>query len=103
MRQRLPRRRFLEWMGVAASAPLLPGVHPGLTDVSETDVTLRIAPIDLEIAPGKIVKTTAYNGQAPGPFLRFREGQQVTVEVINESKEPEIVHWHGLFLAPDVD
>ena len=42
----------------------------------QTNVTLRIAPISLEIGPGKTIKTVGYNGSAPGPILRFREGKQ---------------------------
>ena len=38
------------------------------------DHTIRIAPVSLEIAPGKIIKTTGYNGTVPGPVLRLREG-----------------------------
>jgi FtsP/CotA-like multicopper oxidase with cupredoxin domain len=60
------------------------------------DYTIRIAPISLEIAPGKIVRTTAFNGKVPGDLLRVREGQQVTIDVMNETDSSNIVHWHGL-------
>jgi FtsP/CotA-like multicopper oxidase with cupredoxin domain len=104
MSQRIERRGFLELMGAAACLPLLPAFAvQRLADASPPDLTLRISPIDLEIAPGRIVKTTGYNGSAPGPFLHFREGQQVTVEIANDTSEPEILHWHGLLLPPEVD
>jgi len=67
------------------------------------DVTLRISPVELEVAPRKIVKTTGYNGSAPGPVLRMHEGQLITVNVINDTKIPELVHWHGQFLPSIVD
>ena len=67
------------------------------------DATLHISPVALEIAPHKSVKTTGYNGSAPGPVLRFREGQRITIEVFNDTKDPELVHWHGLFVPPEVD
>jgi FtsP/CotA-like multicopper oxidase with cupredoxin domain len=70
---------------------------------SKPDVTLRIAPMTVEIAPGKIIKTTGYNGSAPGPLLRFREGRPVTVEVHNQTNNPELVHWHGLWIGSNVD
>ncbi|HTW49312.1 MAG TPA: multicopper oxidase family protein [Acidobacteriaceae bacterium] len=60
------------------------------------DYTIRIAPIQLEIAPGKTVRTTAFNGRVPGELIRVREGQQVTIDVINETDAADIVHWHGL-------
>jgi FtsP/CotA-like multicopper oxidase with cupredoxin domain len=63
---------------------------------SKPDYTLKIEPTVLELAPGVTVKTTAYNGQVPGPLLRLREGVPVTIDVTNSSANPDIVHWHGL-------
>jgi FtsP/CotA-like multicopper oxidase with cupredoxin domain len=60
------------------------------------DYTIRIAPIHLEIAPGKFLKTTAFNGKVPGELIRVSEGKQITLDVVNETDEPDIVHWHGL-------
>ena len=67
------------------------------------DYSLTIAPYSLEVAPKKFVKTMAYNGQVPGPLLRLKEGVAVTVDVTNRSGSDEVVHWHGLFLPPEVD
>jgi FtsP/CotA-like multicopper oxidase with cupredoxin domain len=69
----------------------------------KADVVLGIAPVDFEIAPGKIIRTTSYNGSVPGPILRFREGRPVTIDVHNETDVLETVHWHGQRLAPAVD
>jgi FtsP/CotA-like multicopper oxidase with cupredoxin domain len=85
--------------GVAAAA--LPGralssiVAAGAA-AAKADYSLRIEPCNLEIAPGVVVKTAAYNGQVPGPLLRLREGVPVTIDVTNGSASPDIVHWHGL-------
>jgi FtsP/CotA-like multicopper oxidase with cupredoxin domain len=76
---------------------------PQLLAAEKADITLRIAPVSVELAPGHTVKTTAYNGSAPGPVLRMREGKQITVEVVNETAIPELVHWHGQFIPPEVD
>lgn len=62
-----------------------------------------IEPISLEIAPKTILKTTGYNGSAPGPLLRMKEGRRVTIQVDNKTAEPEIVHWHGLLIPSEVD
>ncbi len=62
------------------------------------DYSIKIAPISLEIAPGKIIKTTGYNGTVPGPVLRVKEGQPVRIEVANESGYPNLIHWHGLMI-----
>jgi FtsP/CotA-like multicopper oxidase with cupredoxin domain len=67
------------------------------------DYKLSIDHISLEIAPKTIIKTTGYNGSAPGPLLRMKEGQRVTIDVVNNTAEPEIVHWHGLRIPSDVD
>jgi FtsP/CotA-like multicopper oxidase with cupredoxin domain len=62
------------------------------------DHTIRIAPISLEIAPNKIIQTTAYNNTVPGPPLRLKEGSPVTIKVVNDSGYPNLIHWHGLFI-----
>ena len=67
------------------------------------DITLKIAEIDLELAPGQIVRTKAYNGQVPGPLLRMAAGRSISVDVINETREPELIHWHGFHIPPEVD
>jgi FtsP/CotA-like multicopper oxidase with cupredoxin domain len=69
----------------------------------EADITLRIAEMTLELAPRRTVRTLAYNGQVPGPMLRARRGRPIAVDVWNDSKEQEIVHWHGLHIPPEVD
>ena len=90
------RRHFLASLAAAA----IPSVTRG---ADRPDFTLRIAPASLEIAPRKIVKTIAYNGSVPGPLLRVKEGQPVTIEVFNDTGDAEIVHWHGLQIPSAVD
>ena len=70
---------------------------------SKPDYTLRIAPVQVELDPSHILSTIGYNGSAPGPVLRMREGKTVTVEVINNTDTPELVHWHGMLIPPEVD
>src|SRR6476659_31451 len=67
------------------------------------DYTLRIETSPVEIAPKRIISITTYNGQFPGPLLRFKEGQQVTVDVFNDTDTPEQLHWHGQKIPTDVD
>jgi FtsP/CotA-like multicopper oxidase with cupredoxin domain len=100
----MDRRKFLALLGTPAYAELARRV--GLQtaqDNPKADVTIRISPVEIEVAPRRMIKTTGYNGSAPGPVLRLREGQPITVEVSNETKIPELVHWHGLFLPSEVD
>ena len=76
-------------------APAPPQAH--------ADYTLRIAPVTVELDPSHILSTTGYNGTAPGPVLRMREGKPITVEVVNDTDTPELVHWHGMLIPPEVD
>jgi FtsP/CotA-like multicopper oxidase with cupredoxin domain len=98
------RRRLLAAAGAAglaaasgrlgqAQAPAPPAI----------DHTIRIAPISLEIAPGKIIKTTCYDGTVPGPALRLREGAPVAIKIVNESLYPNLIHWHGLYIPAAQD
>ncbi len=70
---------------------------------AKADHTIRIAPTDLELAPRRTIRTTAYNGTAPGPVLRLREGRPVTINVINDGGYDNLVHWHGLYLPARQD
>jgi FtsP/CotA-like multicopper oxidase with cupredoxin domain len=81
-------------------APNAPG--QGKPD-AKADYTLRIAPVTVELDPAHILSTIGYNGTAPGPLLRMREGRTVTVDVINDTDTPELVHWHGMLIPPEVD
>jgi FtsP/CotA-like multicopper oxidase with cupredoxin domain len=82
---------------LSRSLPLLAQARP------LADYTVRIAPIHLEIAPGKTVKTTAFNGRVPGELIRVPEGKQIAIDVVNETEVPDIVHWHGLHIPAEED
>jgi FtsP/CotA-like multicopper oxidase with cupredoxin domain len=57
----------------------------------------------VELAPDRIVATTLYNDQFPGPLIRLREGRPVTVDLHNDTDTPEQLHWHGQLVPVDVD
>jgi FtsP/CotA-like multicopper oxidase with cupredoxin domain len=67
------------------------------------DHTVRIGAGTVELAPNRVVSTTLYNGQFPGPLLRFREGQTTWVDIYNDTDTPEQLHWHGQRVPVDVD
>jgi FtsP/CotA-like multicopper oxidase with cupredoxin domain len=109
----IPRRQFLTGAGAfagigfsntSACAFALP-----LSSVLEqqdqhaVDYTLHIKASPIEIAPKRIISAVTYNGQFPGPLLRFKEGRQVTVDIYNDSDTPEQLHWHGQKVSVDVD
>ena len=99
------RRDFLirSASAVAGALPLSRSWPLAAQSAGAADYTLRIAPIHLEIAPGKTVKTTAFNGKVPGELIRLREGQTVTIDVVNETEIEDIVHWHGLWIPSAQD
>ena len=111
------RRSFLKTAGLAAGAALVPRnilAQSGATALSPSssesvqesgpvDYTLHIKVVPVEIAPKRIVSATTYNGQFPGPLLRFQEGKPVTIEIYNDTDVPEQLHWHGQKVSTDVD
>jgi FtsP/CotA-like multicopper oxidase with cupredoxin domain len=109
------RRNFLRAAGTVAGATLLSpqgllsqpemtgATDAGAKNEGPADYTLTIATTPLELAPNRIVSVTTYNGQFPGPLIRFKEGERTTVEVRNQTDTPEQLHWHGQFLPPEVD
>jgi FtsP/CotA-like multicopper oxidase with cupredoxin domain len=96
------RRTFIIHAGAALTGAALTSVPPAWAQAAP-DVTLEIAPLALEIAPGKIVRTVAYNGRVPGPLIRWPEGKPIAIDVLNRTAIPEIVHWHGLWIPSDMD
>lgn len=45
---------------------------------------------------GRPAIATAINGSVPGPLLRWREGETVTLSVTNRLREQTSIHWHGV-------
>jgi len=106
----LSRRNFLRVAGASAASTLLSPSslisQPPLTN-SQSDIpagyTLTIATTPIELAPNRIISVATYNGQFPGPLLRLKEGERVTVDVHNQTDTPEQLHWHGQFVSPLID
>jgi FtsP/CotA-like multicopper oxidase with cupredoxin domain len=98
---------------VAGSALVPSGISRPILSSAQTDsspspegapdYTIRIAATPIEIARKKIISITTYNGQFPGPLLRVKEGQEVSVDLYNDTDIPEQLHWHGQLVPVDVD
>jgi FtsP/CotA-like multicopper oxidase with cupredoxin domain len=106
------RREFFKTAGATAGAALIPpnffassdsGQEQQAASGGNPDYTLRIRKSLVEIGKDKLLSTTTYNGQFPGPLLRFHEGKRVTVEIHNDTDTPEQLHWHGQRVPTDVD
>jgi FtsP/CotA-like multicopper oxidase with cupredoxin domain len=98
----LGRRELVRAAGAAGLVSAVAGAVRAAPQ-RQADHTIRIAPVSHELAPGKTVRTTAYNGSVPGPVLRLREGKPVTIEVVNDSGYANLIHWHGLYLPSRQD
>jgi FtsP/CotA-like multicopper oxidase with cupredoxin domain len=110
----IDRRSFLELGALTALSGAIPGLaraqmQPVPRDTAailpqgSADHTIHIANGLVELAPDHIVSTTLYNGQFPGPLLRFKEGKQVVIDIHNDTDTPEQLHWHGQTVPVDVD
>jgi plastocyanin len=65
------------------------------TSPTRKEYTLIAQDAELEISPGKVVKTWTFNGTMPAPPLRFTEGDNVTIKFINKTPVPHTIHFHG--------
>ena len=111
--RRISRRQFLTSSGAVAGSGMTIRGGGGLAweflnfavaaQEQTADYTLHIKTSPIEIAPKRIISATTYNGQFPGPLLRFKEGREVSVEIHNETDTPEQLHWHGQKVGVDVD
>jgi FtsP/CotA-like multicopper oxidase with cupredoxin domain len=106
----IDRRRLLQAGGITALSAALPkrvqaqsSDSPHVSPQGAADHAIRIGNGLVELAPDRIISTTTYNGQFPGPLLRFKEGQKVVVDIHNETDTPEQLHWHGQTVPVDVD
>jgi len=105
----LTRRRLMQ--GAAAIGALSP-VHWSLRSalaaptrtrvLSGTEFQLEIEPVPMNVT-GRPRSATGINGQVPGPILRWREGDTVTLDVTNRLAVPSSIHWHGIRLPSPMD
>lgn len=113
----LSRRLLLKRVGalglLAAMQPLLPACasHPlrPATSPRSDFLTLSGELIDLVISErsftldGQTGTAMTINEMIPGPLIRLKEGQEVTLRVTNQLMEASSIHWHGLLLPSHMD
>ncbi|MEP7313789.1 MAG: copper resistance system multicopper oxidase, partial [Pseudomonadota bacterium] len=81
------------------AAPAASGYPPTLQG-THFDLTIDSLPVNLT---GRVRPATVVNGSLPGPLLRFREGDTVTLRVHNRLPHLSAIHWHGLLLPAAMD
>ncbi|PKR50854.1 copper resistance system multicopper oxidase [Thalassospira povalilytica] len=92
MKKRIVLRALLGALGtVMLSAPSFAATYDLTVDYVEIDTgTMKTRGI-------------GYNGSSPGPTLRFKEGEEVVINVTNNLEEATSIHWHGLILPYQMD
>ena len=70
--------------------------------LSGTEFNLEIGETPVNFT-GNPQMATTINGSLPGPTLRWREGDTVTIRVTNRLKEATSIHWHGILLPFQMD
>ncbi|WP_288132539.1 copper resistance system multicopper oxidase [Microbulbifer sp.] len=111
--QNISRRTFVT--GAAAGAALA-GISGGASTRERQSVlngeavhTLRGNRFDLNIGytpvnfTGRNRTAVTVNGGLPGPILRWKEGETVTLNVANHLAHDSSIHWHGIILPSDMD
>jgi FtsP/CotA-like multicopper oxidase with cupredoxin domain len=103
----LTRRRFVQGLsGVLATAamPFSAGAagEEQHAVLSGSEFNLEVSALEVNFTGAKRF-ATALNGQVPGPLLRWREGDTVTVRVKNRLAVPTSLHWHGVIVPSDMD
>jgi FtsP/CotA-like multicopper oxidase with cupredoxin domain len=83
-----------------ASALATSGQQPSVLPGSEFDLSIGAARVDLGGATGRAI---VVNGSLPGPTLRWRQGDTVTIRVTNALDEPTSIHWHGILVPANMD
>ncbi|MET0505984.1 MAG: copper resistance system multicopper oxidase [Luteibacter sp.] len=106
----LPRRRFVQGLTVAgiglgfglvrpASAT---GAMPPAASLSGNDMDLEVRRAAVDFT-GRARQAVTVNGGVPGPTLRWKEGETVSLRVHNRLDVVSSIHWHGLIVPADQD
>ena len=77
-------------------------IRQGFDEVSGRVIDLAVGQGAIEVA-GRSGHTFAVNGSVPGPLVRLKEGEAVTLRVANHLAQDTSIHWHGLLLPFQFD
>jgi len=70
--------------------------------LSGTEFSLRIGETDVNLT-GRPRTALTINDSLPGPLLRWKEGDTITLDVANGLDEDTSIHWHGIILPANMD
>ena len=105
------RRTFVKGLAAAGilgglgiwRTPVWAITSPGEPNVlAGTDFDLFVGETPVNITGNPRIAMTV-NGGIPGPLLRWREGDTVTLRVRNKLNADTSIHWHGILLPANMD
>lgn len=105
--QSVTSRRYV-LRGLMATASVISLPSSGLAAIGDTNRWRRITakPADaalLGVAEAPRTKIWGYDGNVPGPLLRYRQGDTVRVRLENDLPDPTSIHWHGVAIDNRMD
>ncbi|CAM4330465.1 Copper-containing nitrite reductase [Novosphingobium lubricantis] len=102
----ISRRKFVQGLAIGGAvsgfAPALLAGEIAPLELTGTEFDLELVGVPVNFT-GKPRVATAVNGIVPGPVLRLREGDNVTMRVRNKLDEMSSIHWHGIILPAEMD
>ena len=99
----ISRRNALKLAGAAGLAGTV-SLYPGRRSFASADKELQLAVEAKRIVVDSVESNAiAIGGSVPAPTLRWREGEEVVIQVTNRLPEPTSIHWHGLLIQGVMD
>ncbi|WP_018998472.1 copper resistance system multicopper oxidase [Hirschia maritima] len=109
----ISRRQFIQTTAQGAALAGLSTLLPswalgashgnmGLPQLTGTRFDLKVGKFPVSIN-GKQGQAIGVNGTMPAPLIRFREGDDITINVTNTLDEDTSIHWHGLLVPFQMD
>ncbi|MGH9219567.1 MAG: multicopper oxidase domain-containing protein, partial [Vicinamibacterales bacterium] len=105
----ISRRTFVKGLAAGGAAAAFGDIASAQPAPRRQQETLRGTSFDLSIGEtvmnftGSPKTALAINGSIPGPLLRWRQGDLVTLRVRNQLDEDTSIHWHGIILPANMD
>ncbi len=75
-----------------------PSIQDGFQILEARQGSLRLVP-----EPGAPTAIWGYNGDVPGPLLRFKKGEEIKVRLINKLDQDTSLTWHGVRIINAMD
>ncbi|MCE2574241.1 copper resistance system multicopper oxidase [Komagataeibacter sp. FNDCR2] len=106
----LTRRRFVTGLGAGGVMAALPCPSRASRVVSGTVPPASSALWNMSVSRNrveiehKVLHPACMGGSVPGPILRWRQGDTVTINVTNTLRDEDTsIHWHGIRLPANMD